>query len=214
MSDRPHSWLDALTDGQILRDWLSLFGSMWISLLYVTLLIAGFALGIGLSFILIGLPLLLFVLAGTRTIAAMDRKLMAAIIGIEDEPETLNDVDARGANLGERLGMYLGSMVTWRSLLYLVAKLPISMLAFTISMVIWIPLAIEVLILAPLTIDLHMFSVRLLHFSAVNLHRLNTLFLPTPKGKRRVSRLELVEEPEPRYYIDDDGEISMAKRKL
>ena len=214
MSDRPHSWLDALTDGQVLRDWLSLFGSIWISLLYITLLIAGFALGIGLSFILIGLPLLLFVLAGTRTIAAMDRKLMAAIIGIEDEPETLNDVDARGANLGERLGMYLGSIVTWRSLLYLIAKLPISMLAFTISMVIWIPLAIEVLILAPLTIDLHMFSVRLLHFSAVKLHRLNTLFLPTPKGKRRVSRLELVEEPEPRYYIDDDGEISMAKRKL
>lgn len=212
------SWLDALTDGQILRDWLSLFGSMWFSLFYLVLILAGFATGIGLSIILIGLPLLLFVLAGTRTLAAMDRKLMAAIIGIDDEPDTPDDIDPHGANLGERLGMYLGSGTTWRSLLYLALKIPISIIGFVISMVILVPLAIEVLILAPLTIDMRLFSVRLLHFCAVRLHKFNALALPSPKMKRRLSRLETVEEPavppEPRYRLDDDGEIYMEKRKL
>jgi hypothetical protein len=212
------SWLDALTDGQILRDWISLFGSMWFSLFYVVLLAAGYSVGISLSFILIGLPLLLFVLAGTRALAAMDRKLMAAIIGIDDEPDTPDDIDARGANLGERLGMYLGSATTWRSLLYLALKLPISILAFIVSMLILLPLALEVLILAPLTIDMRLFTVRLLHFSAVRLHKLNAMALPSPKTKRRFSRLETVEEPvverEPRYVIDDDGEIYMEKRKV
>ena len=60
------SWMDALTDGQILRDWLSLFGSLWFSLFYISLLALGYGVGIGLSLILIGLPLLLFTLAGTR----------------------------------------------------------------------------------------------------------------------------------------------------
>ena len=109
--------------------------------------------------------------------------------------------------------MYLGSGVTWRSLIYLLLKLPISVIAFTLSMLILIPLAVEVLILAPLTIDMRLISVRALHFSAVNLHKLNTLILPSPKGKRRPSRLELVEE-EPRYVLDDDGEIYVAKRKV
>lgn len=208
------SWMDALTDGQILRDWLSLFGSLWFSLFYITLLALGYSLGISLSLILIGLPLLLFTLAGTRTLAAMDRKLNAAILGIEDEPDTWDDIDPRGANLGERIGMYLGSGVTWRSLIYLLLKLPISVIAFTLSMLILIPLAIEVLILAPLTIDMRLISVRALHFCAVNLHKLNTLILPSPKGKRRPSRLELVEEEEPRYVLDDDGEIYVAKRKV
>jgi len=207
------SWLDALTDGQLLRDWLSLFGSFFFSLFYTVLLITGFAVGGGLSLILVGLPLLLFVLASTRSLAAMDRKLMAAVLGIEDEPDTYDDVDTRGANLGERLGMYLGSGVTWRSLIYLVAKLPISLLAFTIALVMLVPMAIEVLILAPLTGDMRMASVRFLHFSAINLHKLNTLILPSPKGKRRPSRLELVED-EPRYSIGDDGEINLAKRRV
>ncbi len=55
----------------------------------------GYGVGIGLSLILIGLPLLLFTLAGTRTLAAMDRKLNAAILGIEDEPDTWDDVEPR-----------------------------------------------------------------------------------------------------------------------
>ncbi len=215
MRDRSYAWLDAISDGRIMRDWLALFVNFFFSIAYLTFLIGGFAIASSLSFVLIGLPLLLFMLTSTRTLAALDRKVTAAILGI-DEPDTFDDVDPRGANLGERLGMYLGSSVTWRSLIYLVAKLPISIMAFIMSMLILLPLAIEVLILAPLTIDLHLISVRLMHWSAVGLHRLNTLLLPDAKYKRRVSRLELVETPveeEERYFLEDDGEIGVYKRK-
>jgi hypothetical protein len=165
--------------------------------------------------VLVGIPLLLFMLASTRTLAALDRRLMAEILGVSAPPD-FDDVDTRGANLGERLGMYLGSWATWRSALYLLLKFPLGIASLIASLVILIPLAIEVLILAPLTIDLHMFTPRLMRFAAVGLYRINNLLLPSGKAKR--SRLELVEEDareadeEPRYYIDSEGEIAMHKR--
>lgn len=208
-----YSWLDALSDGKMFRSWLALFANFWFGLVYFIFLIAGFSLALSLSFVLIGIPLLLFMLAATRTLALMDRRVMAEILDVA-APADFDDVDTRGANLGERLGMYLGSWATWRSALYLLVKFPLGMLSFTLSMLILLPLALEVLILAPLTIDLHLLTVRLMRWSATGLYRINNLFLPTGKAKRP-SRLELVEEDieeEPRYYIDAEGEIAVAKR--
>ena len=53
-----------------------------------------------------------------------------------------------------------------------------------------------------------------MRFTAIGLFKLNNLFLPSGKAKR-ASRLELVEDEadeEPRYYIDAEGEIAVAKR--
>ncbi|MFN8563788.1 MAG: sensor domain-containing protein [Anaerolineae bacterium] len=208
-----YSWLDALTDGKVFRSWLALFANFWFGLVYFIYIVGGFALALSLSFVLIGIPLLLFMLATTRTLALVDRRIMAEILDV-DAPPDFDDVDTRGANLGERLGMYLGSWATWRSALYLLAKFPLGIVSFTISWVILLPLAIEVLLLAPLTIDLHLLSVRLTRWSAMALYRINNWLLPSGKAKR-ASRLELVEEDieaEPRYYIDSEGEIAVSKR--
>jgi hypothetical protein len=208
-----YSWLDALSDGKLFRSWLALFADFWFGLAYFIFIVGGFALALSLSLVLIGIPLLLFMLATTRTLALMDRRVMAEILGVE-APADFDDVDLRGANLGERLGMLLGSGATWRSALYLLAKFPIGILTFMLSIFILIPLSIEVLLLAPLTIDLHLITVRLMRFTAVGLFKLNNLLLPSGKSKR-LSRLELVEEypgEEARYYIDEEGEIAVAKR--
>ncbi len=208
-----YSWLDALTDGKMIRSWLALFANFWFGLAYLIFVIGGFSLALSLSVVLIGIPLLLFMLAASRTLASLDRRLMADILDVP-APTDFDDVDTTGANLGERLGMYLGSWATWRSVLYLLAKFPIGVATFTASFLILLPLAVEVLILAPLTIDLHLLTVRLMRFSAVGLYRVHNLLLPTGKAKR-ASRLELVEdepEEEPRYYIDSEGEIAVAKR--
>jgi hypothetical protein len=210
---KDYNWLDALSDGKIMRHWLALFASFWFGLAYWILVIGGFALALSLSVVLVGIPLLLFMLAATRTLALLDRRLMAEILDVS-APGDFDDVDMRGANLGERLGMYLGSWATWRSLLYLAVKFPLGILSLSLSFIFLLPLAVEVLVLAPLTIDLHLLSVRLMRFTAVGLFRLNNLFLPSGKAKRP-SRLELVEEdeePEPRYYIDSEGEIAAYKR--
>lgn len=217
MAQNTRSWLDALTDGHILRDALSLLAQFIFGIFYFTLLAAGFATAIGLSFILIGIPLLLFVMASTRTLAAMDRAVMGSILDI-DVPPVQEDIDMRGANLGERMGMLLGSGVTWRSMLYLLLKLPIGIAAISILMLLLPLLAFEVLILAPLTIDLRLLTVRLQRWSARGLFAINSAVLPNAKGKRaaeqaqRISRLIDEYEEQPRYVLGDDGEISVAKR--
>jgi hypothetical protein len=220
MAQNSRSWLDALTDGHILRDALSLLAQFLFGMFYFTLLAMGFATAIGLSFILIGIPLLLFMMAATRTLASMDRAVMASIMDME-VPRVQEDIDMRGANLGERMGMLLGSGVTWRSFLYLLMKLPIGIAAISILSLLLPLLAIEVLILAPLTIDLRLITVRLLRWSARGLFAINSAVLPNAKGKRttaeqpeRISRLIDEYEEQPRYVLDDDGEIRVAKRGL
>lgn len=205
------TWLDALTDGQIIRDWMSLITHFASGMVYFMLVMMGYSVSLGLSFILVGIPLLLFTLASTRALAAMDQRLFAALLDLP-APEIADDLDLRGANLGQRLGMYLGSGTTWRSLIYLLLKFPIGIGALMASMFILPLLAFEVLILGPLTIDMRLASVRLLHGLAIGAHKIPGLLLPTGKRKRDTSRLETPEaEEEPQYYIDDDGEIVLRR---
>lgn len=212
MHDGRYSWMDALTDGTITRSWLALFGNFWTGLLYWILIFGGFALALVTIPIIVGIPLLLFMLSVTRDLADIDRQMMAGVLGIEAR-ETTEDVDLRGANLGERLGMLLGSGRTWRSLIYLLIKFPVGMVTMPISIVWLFPLAIETLLLAPLTVDLHLITVRLLRWLARAQYRAADVLLPSRPSKRP-SRLELVEEQvdDLRYYIDSEGEIAVAKR--
>ncbi len=205
------TWLDAMTDGQIIRDWFSLIAHFALGMTYISFFIFAYSMSIGLSFILIGIPLLLFTLASTRAVATMDQRLFAAILD-RTPPEFADDVDVRGANLGERMGMYLGSATTWRSLVYLALKFPVGIAAFIAAMCILPFLGLEMLILGPLGIDMRLASVRLLHGVAIGLHKFPGILLPTGKRKRDLSRLETVETVEPQYYLDDDGEIVLRKR--
>ncbi len=200
MSDN-RTWSDALTDGQIIRDWFSLISQFVLGMTYISFFIFAYSTSISLIFILIGIPLLLFTLASTRAVAAMDQRMFAAIL---DEPvrEFADDVDTRGANFGQRLGMYLGSWTTWRSLIYLAVKFPVGMVAFTAALFILPFLGFEMLFLGPLGIDMRLATPRLLHAVAVGLHKFPGMLLPT----------ESYERDEPQYYLDDDGEIAIRKR--
>jgi hypothetical protein len=211
MNDRSKNWLDVLSDGQLFRDWFSLIAHFFLGIAYFTFLSVGFAVALASSVVLVGIPLLLFMLATTRILARIDRQVMGALL---DTPTAVvaDDVDTRGANLGERLGMYLGSGATWRSLIYLLLKLPLGIMAFSAAWLILPLLFIEVLILAPLTIDMRLISVRMLHWIAIGTHKFSGVLLPSGKRKRDTSHLETQEEADPRYFIDDDGEIAAYKR--
>src|SRR5690606_944418 len=156
------NWLDAITDGQILRDWLSLILSFGLSWLYFAFFAAMFTVSLGLSIVLVGIPLLLFTLASLRVTAKIDRQLMSAVLQT-DAPEVADDLDLRGDNLVERLGMILGSRVTWWSLVYLLMKLVTGTIGLVAAFMILPSLALEVLVLAPLTVDMRLVTVRLLH---------------------------------------------------
>ncbi|MEZ4668117.1 MAG: sensor domain-containing protein [Anaerolineae bacterium] len=215
MTANDKTWLDALTDGQIIRDWVSLLTHFAAGTLYFSLIMAGYATSIGLSFIVIGIPLLLFCLASTRALAAMDQRLFAALLDLP-VPDIADDLDPRGANLFQRIGLYLTSGTTWRSLIYLLLKFPVGIGALMASMFILPFLAFEVLILGPLTIDMRLASVRLLHAIAIGSHKIPGLLLPRGKRKRnrdfnRLQTPEYEDELEPEYYLDDDGEIVLRR---
>lgn len=206
------NWLDALTDGRMFRNWLSLIASFFFGYVYLMFLIAGFAFSIAMIPFLVGIPLLLFMMACTRSLAKVDQQFMEMLLQLDPQP-VVDDVDLRGANLGERLGLYLGSPLTWRSLLYLLAKIPVGMVGITVAIIALPLLFLEVLILAPLTIDMRLISVRLLRWSALLLHHANMLLLPTGKSKRAIRaarRLAMDPDSEMRYTLVDDGEIAMA----
>src|SRR5258705_13032686 len=108
----------------------------------------------------------------------------------------------------------MGSGTTWNSLIYLFLKMPIGIVTFSAAWLILPLLLLEVLILAPLTIDMRLISVRMLHWVAVGTHKFSGILLPTGNGKRkrdtshletRAERAQGVED-EPGYFIDDDGE--------
>jgi hypothetical protein len=211
MNDRSKNWLDVLSDGQLFRDWFSLIAHFFLGIAYFTFLSVGFAVALASSVVLVGIPLLLFMLATTRVLARIDRQIMDALLDMPTAA-VADDVDTRGANLGERLGMYLGSGATWRSLIYLLLKLPLGIMTFSAAWLILPLLFIEVLILAPLTIDMRLISVRMLHWVAIGTHKFSGVLLPSGKRKRDTSRLETQEEADPRYFIDEDGEIAAYKR--
>jgi hypothetical protein len=215
MNKHPDDWLDVLTGGQILRDWLRLAAPFFLGSVYWMLVIGGLMVSISLMLVLVGFPMFLFVLAGIRALAALDHQMMAALLN-EPAPTLANDVDARGANLGERLGMYLGSGQTWRSLMYLVLTLPLGAVTFSLGLLMLPLMFVELLILAPLRIDMHLVSARLLHFLAIMTHKGTGLLLPRRISKRRdFSRLETVydNDGDGRYILDDDGEIYPVKAK-
>lgn len=210
------TWLDYLTDGQIMRDWASLNTHLFLGLAYWFLLFSLLGIAVGLTLILIGIPLLLLTFASIPALAKADQQMMGALL--EDDTPEVELIDTRGENLGERLGRYLGTSSTWTSALYLFLKVPVGILAITFAWMILPFLAFEVLILAPLTISQRPITVRMLHWTARGLHRLPGLLLPREKRKaganwRDTSRLIEQERDEPLYYLDDDGEIVEGYQK-
>jgi hypothetical protein len=218
-----HSWLDALTDGQMLREWSSLHAHFFFSLFYLFVLSMLLGLGLSLLVVLVGAPILLLALSSIRTLATFDHQLIASLL--QREPKALReDIDMRGANFGERLGMLLGSGVTWRSLLYLTLKFFIGIGTIAAAWMLLPFMALEVLVLAPLTLSRRQLSVQLLHWLAVFAHEAPSLALAgertqqpvRDKAKRdlRISRLETIEEEDDdRYILTDDGEVTMRKRR-
>ncbi len=214
MNGDTRTWLDVLTDGRLFRDWFSLIAHFFLGLAYLIVLVAGFAFGLATSIILIGIPMILFMLATTRAMAAMDRQLVGSLMDVETTPMA-DDVDVRGANLGERLGMVLGSLTTWRSLAYLLLKLPLGVLSISLAFALLPVLAFEMLVLGPLIAPARPISVAVIHWLAVGFYKIPGYLLPTRKTKRDTSRLETHEYeyvPEPEYYLEDDGEVVRRKR--
>ena len=112
---------------------LYLFGAFPLGLFYFVFLVSGISLGVSLSIIWVGIPLLLMVAAGWWMLARFERFLTVHILN-EYIPE-LNLPVKNDIAIWNRLKEHFRSMITWKSLLYLFLKFPLGLATFVILVI-------------------------------------------------------------------------------
>ena len=112
---------------QSYRNLLYLAIALPLGIAYVTVLVAGLSIGAGLAVIVIGLALLLATLFALRAMAAVERTLARRLLRIAIHPPLEGGIHA---NWRQRVQLWLRDPVTWKSLVFLLGKLPMGIIAF------------------------------------------------------------------------------------
>ena len=81
----PSAILGVVARGQTYKNLLYLFLAFPLGMLYFIFLTTGFALGVGLSMVVIGLGILLVMLVGVRALGAFERKLANRLLDADRE---------------------------------------------------------------------------------------------------------------------------------
>ena len=101
---------------------------------YFIFLVTGLSLGFSLLVLaLVGIPILLFVLAGSWAAAAFERELAIRLLNEDIPPMASEDLSER--RLWPRLKAHLRNPVTWTGMVYLFAKFPIGVITFSLMVV-------------------------------------------------------------------------------
>ena len=114
------------SDPQSYRNLLYLALALPLGSAYVAVLAAGLSAGAGLAVILIGLVLLLATLFAVRAMAAVERQLARSLLRIGIHPPLEGGL---GLSWRQRVQLLLRDPVTWKSLVYLLGKLPMGIVA-------------------------------------------------------------------------------------
>ena len=108
---RPQTWLNLLY----------LLAAFPLGLAYFVVLVIGLSVGAALAVVIIGLAILLATLAATRGMAAIERGIARALLGVPiPQP-----VDRRDLRRLQRVGRWLRDPVTWKSLIFVALKFPL-----------------------------------------------------------------------------------------
>lgn len=133
-----------VTDGQTYRNLLYLVLAFPLGLLYYVVLTVGFALGVGLSVLLVGLGILFVTVVGVRHVASLERALANALLGTDiADPD---DVHSDGEGLVATAMAYIRAPSTWRGLGFVFLKFWIGILSFVLLVSV-LGTAIELLLL-------------------------------------------------------------------
>ncbi|QZP39614.1 sensor domain-containing protein [Halobaculum magnesiiphilum] len=123
--------LGSVIHPQTYRNLLYLLLAFPFGILYFVLLTTGLALGIGLVITLLGIPLLIAVVVGSRRLASFERGLANDLLGLTIQPP--DDVDTGAEeDIWPRARTCLLARSTWMGLCYLFVKLPIGIASFAL----------------------------------------------------------------------------------
>jgi len=101
-----------------------------LGLAYFIFLVVGFALGLGLSIIWIGLPILALVFLGSWVLAAFERQMAILLLGAPIPPRAAALPAQTPLPVFRRIGEFFGSPVTWKGIAYLIVKFPLGIVSF------------------------------------------------------------------------------------
>jgi signal transduction histidine kinase len=104
-----------------------------IGIIAFVLLVVGMAAGVGLSVVWIGVPILLGTLAASRAFAAFDRRLANRLLGTSIPPPAAQR--SGGGSIFKQVGTLIRAGTTWRSILWLALRFPLSLIAFCLPIV-------------------------------------------------------------------------------
>lgn len=109
-----------------------------LGLAYFILLAVGFSLGLGLTIIWIGLPILAAVFALSWGAASLERLMAIEMLGAAVPPMSPVSPAALGAQapapgFWSRIGAFLANPVTWKGLAFLLLKFPLGVVSFVVT---------------------------------------------------------------------------------
>jgi len=116
-------------DPQSYRNLLYLTLALPLGVGYVTVLAVGLSAGAGLAVILVGLVVLLATLFALRMMATVERTLARTLLRVTIHPPIEGGIDPTWR---QRVQLWLRDPVTWKSLVFLLAKLPMGIVASTL----------------------------------------------------------------------------------
>ena len=119
-----------VVQGQTYTNALYLFLAFPLGLFYFVFLVTGLSMGVGLAIVWIGLLILAGVFAAWYALIAFERQMAIWLLHEEIPPITRQDM--RGLSLWQQFRAALANPVTWKGLVYLLAKLPLGILSFTL----------------------------------------------------------------------------------
>lgn len=116
---------------KFLPNLLYLLLSLPLGILYFVILVTGFSLGTGLAITIIGIPLLVAMIFITYIMGDLDRKMTSLFLGVQIAKPEARPSDKDGATA--ILVAQLKSLQFWKELGYLLFKLPLGVISFTIA---------------------------------------------------------------------------------
>jgi signal transduction histidine kinase len=128
MSNALAAVVGPLLSGRMYRTAAYLFAALFLGIGEFVLVVVGASLGISLSIIWIGIPILFGLMAAARAIGAIDRRLVTSLLGREIAPPP--SVRTRGGSPWRQMVDLARARSTWRALVWCFLRLPLAVAAW------------------------------------------------------------------------------------
>lgn len=102
-----------------------------LGVLYFVILVTGFSLGAGLSITLVGVPILVAMIFVTYILGDLERSVTSKLLGIK-----IVKPEARPANNDSAAAILVAQLRSgqfWKELVYLILKMPVGIISFTLA---------------------------------------------------------------------------------